>query len=199
MDPAGLITHDDGHTRCWWCGKDPLYVHYHDREWGRPVHDERKLYEKICLETFQSGLSWLTILRKREHFRQAFAGFDVQEVARFGEGDVLRLMADTGIIRNRRKIEAAITNARAVVAMYEGGETLNEFFWSRLPPAEERPLRLTYDALMQLAETPTSRQISKELKARGFTFVGPVTMYAHMQAMGMVDDHLEGCAFRGGG
>jgi DNA-3-methyladenine glycosylase I len=199
MAAPGLLVHEDGRTRCWWCGKDPLYLHYHDQEWGRPVHDERKLYEKICLETFQSGLSWLTILRKRENFRAAFAGFDVAAVARFGEEDVLRLMQDTGIVRNRRKIDAAITNARAVVAMYERGETLDDFFWSRLPPAGERPKRLSYDALIQLTETPTSRLISKELKARGFTFVGPVTMYAHMQAMGMVNDHLEGCAFRGGG
>lgn len=192
----GLKKGQDGVIRCWWCGDDPFYQCYHDKEWGRPVHDEIRLFEKICLEGFQSGLSWLTILRKRENFRQAFAGFDVRGIATFGPSDIDRLMADTGIVRNRRKIEATIQNAQAVCRMYDHDETLADFFWSRVPPANERPERMTYDALMQLTQSPTSVRISKDLKARGFTFVGPVTMYAHMQAMGMVNDHVEGCAVR---
>lgn len=192
----GLQQGHDGVLRCWWCGEDPLYRLYHDEEWGRPVRDEVRLFEKICLETFQSGLSWLTILRKRENFRSAFAGFDVQKVADFGDRDFQRLMEDAGIIRNRAKINAAIRNARAVCGMYEKGETLAGFFWDRLPPADERPQRMTYDAMLRLNETPTSRRISRDLKDRGFAFVGPVTIYAHMQAMGMVNDHLEGCTFR---
>lgn len=192
----GLLMGEDGHIRCWWCGKDPFYQLYHDLEWGRPVHDDTKLYEKICLETFQSGLSWLTVLRKRENFRQAFAQFDVHKVAAFAEQDIQRLMADAGIIRNRKKIEAAIGNARAVCNMLDKGETLTYFFWSRLSPPDERPPRITYESMSVLAQTPTSQKISKELKERGFAFVGPVTVYAHMQAMGMVNDHLEGCFVR---
>ncbi len=192
----GLIQGEDGKTRCSWCGHDPFYQQYHDLEWGQPVHDEVRLFEKICLEGFQSGLSWLTILRKREHFRTAFAGFDVEKISRFDQRDIERLMADTGIIRNRRKIEATINNARAVCQMAESGETLSSFFWSRIPPSSERPKRMTAAALRLLTQSPTSVQISKDLKARGFTFVGPVTMYAHMQAMGMVNDHVEGCFVR---
>ncbi|MCF8238073.1 MAG: DNA-3-methyladenine glycosylase I [Saprospiraceae bacterium] len=192
----GLIQGEDGLTRCWWCGHDPFYQQYHDMEWGRPVHNEIRLFEKICLEGFQSGLSWLTILRKREHFREAFAGFDVQKIARFNQQDIERLMSDAGIIRNRRKIEATIQNARAVCRMYEEGETLSSFFWSRTPPNSERPKKITDTAVRQLNQSPTSIQISKDLKSRGFTFVGPVTMYAHMQAMGMVNDHIEGCFVR---
>jgi DNA-3-methyladenine glycosylase I len=192
----GLLKGEDGQIRCWWCGKDPFYQLYHDLEWGRPVYDDTKLYEKICLETFQSGLSWLTVLRKRENFRKAFAQFDVHKVAAFGEQDIQRLMADAGIIRNRKKIEAAIGNARAVCNMLDKGETLTDFFWSRLPPPDERPQLANYESLMVLAKTPTSQKISKDLKERGFAFVGPVTVYAHMQAMGMVNDHLEGCFVR---
>ncbi|MBK7344890.1 MAG: DNA-3-methyladenine glycosylase I [Saprospiraceae bacterium] len=192
----GLITGSDGMSRCWWCGHDPFYQAYHDLEWGQPVEDEVKLFEKICLEGFQSGLSWLTILRKREHFRTAFAGFDVRKIARFGEEDVERLMQDTGIIRNRRKIEATIRNAKAVCGMYDAGETLADFFWSRIPPATERPAQVTADTLRQMNQSPTSVRISQDLKKRGFTFVGPITMYAHMQAMGMVNDHVEGCFVR---
>jgi DNA-3-methyladenine glycosylase I len=192
----GLHKGNDGLVRCWWCGDDPFYQHYHDHEWGYPVYDERKLYEKICLEGFQSGLSWLTILRKRENFRKAFADFDVRQVARFGEADVERLMQDTGIVRNRRKIEAAITNARAVCAMMDHGESLSSFFWAHKPQPAERPAKLTYDVVQTLTETPVSKEISKQLKAMGFVFVGPITMYAHMQAMGLVNDHLEGCHVR---
>lgn len=192
----GLLKGEDGRIRCWWCGKDPFYQMYHDLEWGRPVYDDTKLYEKICLETFQSGLSWLTVLRKRENFRQAFAQFDINKVAAYSEQDIQRLMADAGIIRNRKKIEAAIGNARAVCNMLENGENLTDFFWSRLPPSEERPPQITYESMSVLSQTPTSQKISKDLKERGFAFVGPVTVYAHMQAMGMVNDHLEGCFVR---
>lgn len=189
----GLHLGADGKLRCWWCGGDPLYQRYHDEEWGVPVRDEVKLYEKICLETFQSGLSWLTILRKRENFRAAFAGFNVMKVAAFDSRDVERLMHDKGIVRNLQKIEAAIANARAVCTMHEQGETLTDFFWSRLPSASERPEVVDYTAVLSLSETPTSKSISRELKQRGFKFIGPVTMYAHMQAMGIVNDHVEGC------
>ncbi len=192
----GLLVGTDGQSRCWWCGQDPFYQAYHDLEWGQPVHDEIQLFEKICLEGFQSGLSWLTILRKRENFRAAFAGFDVRKIARFSDVDIARLMQDTGIIRNKRKIEATIQNARAVCKMYDEGETLADFFWSRIPSENERPDRVTMDAVRVLTQSPTSVRISKDLKERGFSFVGPVTMYAHMQAMGMVNDHLEGCFVR---
>ncbi len=193
---SGLRTGNDGLTRCWWCGDDPFYQHYHDHEWGHPVYDELKLYEKICLEGFQSGLSWLTILRKRENFRNAFTGFDVQKVSRFNADDVERLMLDAGIVRNRRKIEAAITNAKAVCAMLDRGESLSSFFWSYKPHPSERPDKMTYEVIQTLTETPVSKEISKKLKAMGFLFVGPITMYAHMQAMGLVNDHLEGCHVR---
>jgi DNA-3-methyladenine glycosylase I len=189
----GLQTGQDGCRRCWWCGEDPLYQQYHDEEWGVPVYDEVRLFEKICLETFQSGLSWLTILRKRAYFRTAFEGFDVARIAAYSAVDIARLMSDAGIVRNRRKIEATITNARAVCAMYDRGECLVDFFWTRLPPASERPPRLDYATLCGMKETPTSQRLALALKVKGFRFVGPVTMYAHMQAMGMVNDHLEGC------
>lgn len=192
----GLKLGEDGLVRCWWCGDDPFYQSYHDHEWGWPVFDDRKLYEKICLEGFQSGLSWLTILRKRENFRKAFAEFDVQKVACFNEKDVQRLMQDAGIVRNLRKIQAAITNAQAVCAMHDRGETLSDFFWSYKPANAQRPHKLTYEVLQTLSETPDSKLISKKLKELGFVFVGPITMYAHMQAMGLVNDHLEGCHVR---
>lgn len=192
----GIITGADGRDRCWWCGHDPFYQTYHDLEWGRPVRDEQRLFEKICLETFQSGLSWLTVLRKRENFRKAFVGFDPVKMASFGDKDIERLMADAGIIRNRQKITAAITNARALCVMHDRGETLADFFWSQVPPSDERPPVMTKAALLPLSESPTSRLISRELKSRGFVWLGPVTMYAHMQAMGLVNDHVEGCHVR---
>jgi DNA-3-methyladenine glycosylase I len=170
--------------RCWWGASAPEYVDYHDEEWGRPVHDDRALFEKLCLEAFQSGLSWLTILRKREAFRAAFAGFEIERVARFGSGDVARLMADAGIVRNRAKIEAAIANARAATEV-----SLGELLWSFAPPPRPRP-RTPADIP---AVTPESTAMAKELKRRGFRFVGPTTAYALMQACGLVDDHLEGC------
>ena len=178
---TGLV---DG--RCWWAGSAPDYAAYHDDEWGRPVRDDRALYERLCLEAFQSGLSWLTILRKRPAFRTAFAGFEIERVAAFGDADVARLMADAGIVRNRAKIHAAIANARAAAAL---DMPLAELLWSFAPPRRPRP-RTPAEVP---AITPESTAMAKELKRRGFRFVGPTTAYALMQACGLVDDHLEGC------
>jgi DNA-3-methyladenine glycosylase I len=174
----------DGRPRCWWAVSAPEYVAYHDEEWGRPVRDDRALFEKMCLEAFQSGLAWITILRKREGFRAAFAGFEIERVAAFGDDDVARLMADASIVRNRAKIEAAIANARAALEV-----PLGELIWSFAPPARPRP-RTRADVP---AVTPESTAMAKELKRRGFRFVGPTTAYALMQACGLVDDHIEGC------
>jgi DNA-3-methyladenine glycosylase I len=176
---SGLV---DG--RCWWGASTPEYVAYHDEEWGRPVRDSRALFEKLSLEAFQSGLSWITILRKRENFRAAFAGFEIARVAAFGDGDVTRLMADAGIVRNRAKIDATIANARAAVDL-----DLAELVWSFAPEPQPRPRRPEDIP----ASTPESTALAKELKKRGFRFVGPTTAYAMMQACGLVDDHLEGC------
>jgi DNA-3-methyladenine glycosylase I len=170
--------------RCWWGASTPEYVAYHDEEWGRPVHDSRALYEKMCLEAFQSGLSWLTILRKRPAFRAAFAGFEIERVAAFGTADVERLMADAGIVRNRAKIEAAIANARAALDV-----DLAELLWAFAPEPRPRP-RTPADIP---ASTRESVAMAKELKRCGFRFVGPTTAYALMQACGLVDDHIEGC------
>jgi DNA-3-methyladenine glycosylase I len=177
--------------RCW-PTTDPLYVAYHDEEWGRPVTDERGLYERLCLEGFQSGLSWLTILRKRENFRRAFADFDPDAVARFGERDVERLLADAGIVRHRGKIEAAIANARGVLELREAGTPLQELVWSFAPETYSTP-RTTADWFAQTAE---SQALSKRLKAAGFRFVGPTTVWAAMQACGVVNDHLATCWVR---
>ena len=178
--------------RCW-PTSDPLYIAYHDDEWGRPVRDDAKLLERLCLEAFQSGLAWITILRKRENFRAAFAGFDAHAIARFGGDDVQRLMGDAGIVRNRAKIEAAIANARATVALQEAGESLTELLWS-FAPATPGPAPA---ALADLpAFTPESKALARELKRRGFRFVGPTTAYALMQATGIVNDHLVGCIVR---
>ena len=182
--------------RCWWCGEDPLYVAYHDREWGFPVADDRRLFEKLVLEGFQSGLSWLTILRKRENFRRAFVGFEIAAVARFGEADIARLLADAGIVRHRGKIEAAVANARAALGLIERHGSLAGFVWRFEPPPAERPARITRAALAALGSTTHSAALSKELKRAGFTFVGPTTVYAFMQAMGLVNDHVEGCPAR---
>jgi DNA-3-methyladenine glycosylase I len=173
--------------RCWWGSSTPEYVRYHDDEWGRPVRDDRALFEKVSLEAFQSGLSWLTILRKREAFRAAFADFEIERVAAFGDADVARLMADAGIVRNRAKIEATIANARAVAALE--GTSFGELLWSFAPAPRPRP-RTSADVP---ASTPESKAMAKELKRRGFRFVGPTTAYAMMQACGLVDDHVEGC------
>ena len=172
--------------RCWWASSAPEYVAYHDEEWGRPVRDDRALFEKLSLEAFQSGLSWLTILRKRERFREAFAGFEIERVARFGSADVERLLGDAGIVRNRSKIEATIANARAALELDVG---LGELLWSFAPEPRPRP-RTDADVP---ASTPESKAMARELKRRGFRFVGPTTAYALMQACGLVDDHLEGC------
>jgi DNA-3-methyladenine glycosylase I len=180
----GLAPGPDGVLRCWWGASSQEYVDYHDHEWGVPVHDDRGLYEKLCLEAFQSGLSWLTILRKREGFRAAFANFEIDRVAAFGEGDVARLMSDAGIVRNRAKIEAAIANARAAQDV-----SLAELLWSFAPERRARP-GTPADIP---AKTPESTAMAKELKKRGFKFVGPTTAYALMQACGLVDDHIAGC------
>ena len=192
----GLQTGPDGVTRCWWPGDDPFYQSYHDAEWGLPHASEVRTFEKMCLEGFQAGLSWLTVLRKRENFRRAFKGFDPARVARFNARSVERLLGDAGIIRHRGKIESAVNNARRTLELIEERGSLAAYFWDFEPPARERPRRLTYAAMRKLTETASSRALSKDLRRRGFTFVGPTTMYAHMQAMGIVNDHLEGCAFR---
>jgi DNA-3-methyladenine glycosylase I len=179
--------------RCWWGTAAPEYLRYHDEEWGRPVVDDDRLFERLCLEGFQSGLSWLTILRKREAFRAAFAGFEIAEVARFGARDVRRLMADEGIVRNRRKIDATIQNARAAVRLQEEDGPLAALLWSFRPSRRRAPRKLTDLP----AVTPESTALSRELKGRGFGFVGPTTAYALMQACGIVNDHLVGCAVRG--
>jgi DNA-3-methyladenine glycosylase I len=179
--------------RCWWGTAAPEYVRYHDDEWGRPVVDDDRLFERLCLEGFQSGLSWLTILRKREAFRAGFAGFEIAEVARFGARDVRRLMADEGIVRNRRKIDATIQNARAAVRLQEGDGSLAELVWSFRPRRRRGPRELADLP----ASTDESAALSRELKRHGFGFVGPTTAYALMQACGIVNDHLVGCAVRG--
>jgi DNA-3-methyladenine glycosylase I len=182
--------------RCWWCGDDPLYVRYHDEEWGRPVRDERRLFEKVCLEGFQAGLSWITILRKRENFRRAFANFDVERVARFNARDVNRLLEDEGIVRHRGKIESTINNALRAIDLRDEFGSLGDYFWKWEPDRKSRPKRITREALMQMATTPESTAMSKDLRKRGWTFVGPTTMYAFMQAMGLVNDHVHECSIR---
>lgn len=192
----GLIVGDDGKNRCWWHGNLPDYLTYHDEEWGRPVTDDMRLFEKICLEGFQSGLSWLTILRKRENFRKAFAGFDFDRIAAFTEEDVDRLVQDAGIIRHRGKITSTINNARRALEMRKEFGSLATYFWTWEPAPEARPPVLDHATAMTLAKTPESTALSKDLKKRGWSFVGPTTVYAFMQAMGMVNDHLEGCCCR---
>jgi DNA-3-methyladenine glycosylase I len=193
----GLRRGEDGVVRCLWAGSDPLYTRYHDQEWGFPVADDRRLFEKVCLEGFQSGLSWLTILKKRENFRAAFRGFDFEAVARLGARDVARLLKDAGIVRHRGKIESTVNNARRARVLVEERGSLAAFFWSFEPPPAGRPRRLTWSALLTMARTPASLALSEDLKKRGWTYVGPTTSYAFMQAMGLVNDHVEGCAFRG--
>ncbi|HEY6637937.1 MAG TPA: DNA-3-methyladenine glycosylase I [Solirubrobacterales bacterium] len=190
---SGAELGPDGKPRCPWALGTPDYLDYHDSEWGRPLHGENELFERLTLEAFQSGLSWLTILRKRENFRRAFDGFDVERVAEYGDLEIERLLGDTGIVRNRRKIEAAITNAKAARELYSQGETLDEVIWS-FAPDEERPPPQSLADLE--STTPESKALAKELKKRGFVFVGPTTVYATMEAIGVVNDHLEGCAFR---
>ncbi|MBK5274505.1 MAG: DNA-3-methyladenine glycosylase I [Desulfuromonadales bacterium] len=178
-------------VRCPWCGSDPLYMAYHDREWGVPLHDERRLFEMLTLEGAQAGLSWLTILRKREGYCRAFAGFDPQQVALFNDADVARLLADPGIVRNRLKVASAISNARAVLEVQARYGSLDAFLWRFVDGV---PIRNSWKILAEIpASTPLSDRISKELKRHGFRFVGSTICYAHMQATGMVNDHLTGC------
>lgn len=193
---TGLIEGTDGKARCFWHANLPDYLAYHDNEWGRPVADDKRLFEKLCLEGFQSGLSWLTILRKRENFREAFAGFDFEAVARFTDADVERLLGNAGIIRHGGKIRSTINNARRAIEMCEEHGSLARYFWRQEPDAADRPERLDYATLIAMGKTEASTRISKDLKKRGWSFVGPTTVYAFMQAMGLVNDHIEGCALR---
>ena len=197
MSDTGVLNDgDDGRPRCPWPGTDPLYRRYHDEEWGRPVTDDIRLFEKICLEGFQSGLSWITILRKRENFRAAFAGFDFRKVALFGDDDVERLLQDAGIVRHRGKIASTINNARRAIELVDEAGSLAAFFWSFEPGAHQRPDSYEWEVLRRLGKTDVSTVLSKQLKKRGWSFVGPTTVYAFMQAMGMVNDHVEGCICR---
>ena len=185
-----LIEHDDGLTRCGWPGTDPLYVAYHDEEWGVPERDSRALFEKLLLDGFQAGLSWITILRKRDAFRRAFDGFDAERIARYDEALIALLMADAGIVRNRAKIEAAVTSARAYLAL-QAEQEFSDYLWGFL---DGRPVINRFTALEQVpAATPLATTVSKDLKARGFRFCGPTIVYAFMQAVGMVNDHMVGC------
>ena len=190
----GIEAGADGRARCWWCLGAPELVEYHDRVWGRPQHDDRALFEMLVLESFQSGLSWLTILRKRDGFRRAFADWDVARIAEFGEGDVRRLLADAGIVRHRGKIEATIANAVATRSLRERGETLDSLLWTFAPAGSPTaPPASGHDLA---AATPESKAMAKELKRRGFRFVGPTTAYSLMESAGLVNDHLAGCEFR---
>ena len=179
-------------ARCWWCGEDPLYCEYHDEEWGVPVHDDRKIFEMLILEGFQAGLSWITILRKRDNFRKAFKNFDARKVAKFRKPDVERLMNDSGIIRNRLKIEGAITNARRFLEVQKEFGSFDNYIWRFTSNRTLRnPKGLSRKTMK--ATSLESNALSKDLKQRGFKFVGPTVCHAHMQATGMVDDHVEGC------
>jgi DNA-3-methyladenine glycosylase I len=193
---SGLIAGEDGKLGCKWHGGIPEYRDYHDREWGRPVADDTRLFEKICLEGFQSGLSWLTILRKRENFRAAFHGFDIARVAAMGEADIERLLADAGIIRHRGKIVSTINNARRATELIGEKGSLAAYFWSFEPDPATRPASPDWQWLQANPVSPASTAISKDLKKRGWTFVGPTTVHAFMQAMGLVNDHVEGCFCR---
>ena len=193
----GLVRNEDDVVRCWWgAGEDAGYRGYHDDEWGMPVTDDVRLFEKLSLEGFQAGLSWLTILRKREAFRRAFAGFDFRRVARFDERDVERLLGDASIVRHRGKIESTIANASRALDLVEAEGSLAAFVWRFEPDVRTLPRRMTRVAMLDPARLAPARVLAKELKRRGWTFVGPTTVYAFMQAMGLVNDHLEGCDCR---
>ena len=194
--PAGLFEADDGALRCAWCQSTPAYQHYHDHEWGFPVTDDRRLFEKLCLEGFQAGLSWLTILNKREAFRAAFANFEAERIVRFGERDIARLLADAGIVRHRGKIESTINNAKRVIELRAEFGSLSAYAWGFEPAPTSRPKRITLAALQANTTSPESVAMSKDLKKRGWSFVGPTTVYSFMQAMGLVNDHIEGCHVR---
>jgi DNA-3-methyladenine glycosylase I len=192
MPDVGILIDEDGTARCWWAGSDPRYVSYHDTEWGFPVYDDTRLFEKLCLEGFQAGLAWITILRKRENFRAAFAGFDMQTVAAFGTDDVERLLGDAGIVRHRGKIESTINNAARALELVDEFGSLSNYVWGHAEQPEPAPT-----AVQDLpAKTELSTAFSKDLKKRGWSFVGPTTVYAFMQAMGLVNDHLVGCEIR---
>lgn len=193
---SGLIEGSDGKIRCWWPGADAEYLRYHDEEWGNVVTNDTRLFEKICLEGFQSGLSWLTILRKREHFRAAFAEFDFHKVAKFDDADIERLVHDAGIVRHRGKIVSTINNANRAIELEQQFGSLNAYFWSHEPPAHERNFTCDYATLTSQPTSAASTRLSKDLKKRGWSFVGPTTCYAFMQAMGLVNDHVEGCHCR---
>jgi len=194
--PVGLFADEAGCPRCAWCQATPFYRHYHDHEWGFPVADDRRLFEKLCLEGFQAGLSWLTILNKREGFRAAFANFDAQQVAAFGPAEVERLVQDAAIVRHRGKIESTINNARRVLELRREFGSLARYLWRGEPAAIDRPERITREVARTLSTSPVSIAMSRDLKKRGWSFVGPTTVYAFMQAMGLVNDHLEGCHSR---
>jgi DNA-3-methyladenine glycosylase I len=186
----------DERSRCAWAGNDPLYVAYHDQEWGRPQLDDTRLFEKLCLEGFQSGLSWITILRKRERFREVFHGFDIPRVARMDEADIERLLLDPGIIRHRGKIASVINNANRALALQAEFGSIAAYIWGFEPAPADRPDRVTWEAVRAMPQTTASAALSKDLRRRGFSFVGPTTCYAFMQAMGLVNDHVEGCFCR---
>jgi len=193
MTGSALRTGADGRRRCGWCGAEPIYIRYHDDEWGLPVADDTRLFEKLALEGFQAGLSWLTILNKRARLREVFEGFEPARVARFGAGDVERLLADRAIVRHRGKIEAVIHNARRALELQDRAGSLAAFVWGFEPAAAERPARLDAATAATLTATPASRALSAALRRDGWRYVGPTTAYAFMQAMGLVNDHVEGC------
>ncbi|MFK4824292.1 DNA-3-methyladenine glycosylase I [Paenochrobactrum sp. BZR 588] len=193
---AGLIKGEDQKIRCFWPGTLPDYLHYHDHEWGHPVDSDQRLFEKICLEGFQSGLSWLTILRKRENFRAAFDGFDFEKIALYGEDDVTRLLGNAGIVRHQGKIRSTINNAKRAIELVAEKGSLAAYFWSFEPDEKDRPEVMDYPTLIANPTSATSTKISKDLKKRGWSFVGPTTVYAFMQAMGMINDHIDGCHCR---
>jgi DNA-3-methyladenine glycosylase I len=198
MDPGrdGVLAGGDGLPRCWWSVGDPLYESYHDLEWGQPVAEDRRIFEKLCLEGFQSGLSWLTILRKRDNFRRAFRSFDIVALSRFTQRSVDRLMRDAGIVRNRAKIEATINNAKRCVELVKEVGSLAAYVWSFEPDTQSRPASLDWATLVDLGASPEAKALSKDLKRRGWSFVGPTTVYSTMESIGLVDDHVDGCHVR---
>jgi len=191
-----MTENTDGRARCLWVGTEQIYIDYHDNEWGRPVTSDTRLFEKMCLEGFQSGLSWLTILRKRDRFREVFHGFEMEKVAAMNDEDVDRLLGDAGIVRHRGKIVSTINNASRALALQKEFGSLAAYFWGFEPKAEHRPALITHETLIAMPHTQASHALSKDLRKRGFSFVGPTTCYALMQAMGMVNDHIEGCFCR---
>ena len=194
--PTGLFTDDQHVTRCVWCRATPEYLHYHDHEWGFPVQDDRRLFEKICLEGFQAGLSWLTILNKREAFRRGFAEFDIDKVSKFGEAESKRLLLDASIVRHRGKIASTSNNARRAQELRQEFGSLAAYFWRFEPEPGTRPHQITRQTMSGVTTSQESIALSKDLRKRGWSFVGPTTMYAFMQAIGLVNDHVEGCAAR---